>query len=92
MRFLLRAKIPSEAGNQMVQDPIPLKKLEQYINKAKSEATYFYEADGNRTVDFIVDIDSAEQIPILLRSPCGTNKSAAIPTQNGNRYYSHPQF
>lgn len=65
MRFLIRAKIPTEAGNQMVQDPNLLKKLEEYINKAKSKATYFYEADGNRSVDFIVDIDSAEQIPIL---------------------------
>lgn len=66
MRFLIRAKIPTEAGNQMVQDPNLLKKLEEYINKVRAEATYFYEADGNRVTDFIVNIDSADQIPVVV--------------------------
>jgi hypothetical protein len=65
MRFLIRAKIPTEAGNQMVQDPNLLLKLERYINKVKAEATYFFEADGNRVAAFIVDIQSADQIPVL---------------------------
>jgi hypothetical protein len=34
-RFLIRAKIPTEAGNKMVQN---LKNLEEYMNKAKPEA------------------------------------------------------
>jgi hypothetical protein len=65
MRFLIRARIPTEAGNKMVQDPNFLKKLEEYINKVKAEATYFFEADGNRIAAFIVDIQSADQIPII---------------------------
>jgi hypothetical protein len=65
MRFLILAKIPTEDGNKMVQDPSLLRKLEKYINKAKSEATYFFEADGNRVACFIVDIESADQIPVL---------------------------
>jgi hypothetical protein len=40
----------------MVQNPNFLKKLEEYINKVKAEATYFFEADGNRVAAFIVDI------------------------------------
>lgn len=65
MRFLLFAKIPTEDGNKMVQDPKFLEKIEKYINKVKAEATYFFEADGNRVASFIVDIESADQIPIL---------------------------
>lgn len=65
MRFLIHAKIPTEDGNKMVQDPNFLRKLETYINKVKAEATYFFEADGNRVAAFIVDIQSADQIPIL---------------------------
>jgi hypothetical protein len=61
MRFLILAKIPTEDGNKMVQDP----KIEKYINKVKAEATYFFEADGNRVASFIVDIESADQIPVL---------------------------
>ena len=48
MRFLIRANIPTEDGNKMVQDPKFLEKLEKYINKIKAEATYFFHADGNR--------------------------------------------
>ena len=48
MRFLIRARIPTEAGNKMVQDPNFLKKIEEYINKIKAEANYFFESDGNR--------------------------------------------
>ena|SRR5438093_424395 len=65
MRFLIRATIPTEDGNKMVQDPKFLEKLEKYINKVKAEATYFFEAGGNRVATFIVDIESADQIPVL---------------------------
>ena len=65
MRFLIIAKIPTEDGNKMVKDPNLLGKLEKYINKVKAEATYFFEADGNRVASFIVDIESADQIPVL---------------------------
>jgi hypothetical protein len=65
MRFLIRAKIPTEDGNKMVQDPNFLEKLEKYINKVKAEAAYFFEADGDRVAAFIVDIQSADQIPVL---------------------------
>ena len=65
MRFLIIAKIPTEDGNKMVQDPNLLEKLEKYINKVNAEATYFFEANGNRVASFIVEIESADQIPIL---------------------------
>jgi hypothetical protein len=65
MRFLIHARIPTEDGNKMIQDPNFLRKLETYINKVKSEATYFYEANGNRVAAFIIDVHSADQIPIL---------------------------
>jgi hypothetical protein len=65
MRFLIRATIPTEAGNKMVQDPNFLRKLEEYINKINAEAAYFFEVNGNRIASFIVDIQSADQIPVL---------------------------
>jgi hypothetical protein len=65
MRFLIQARIPTEDGNKMVQDPNFLRKIESYINKIKAEATYFFEANGNRIADFIVDMQSADQIPVL---------------------------
>jgi len=65
MRFLIHASIPTEDGNKMIQDPNFLRKLETYINKVRAEATYFFEANGNRVAAFIVDVQSADQIPIV---------------------------
>jgi hypothetical protein len=65
MRFIDRAKIPTDAGNKMVQDPNFLKKLEDYVNKVKPEASYFFEADGDRVAVFVVDMQSTDQIPSL---------------------------
>ena len=58
MRFLIRAKIPTEAGNKMVQDPNFLKKLEEYMDKVKPEASYFLPIDGHRAAAFIVNLQS----------------------------------
>ena len=65
MRFLIRAIMPTEAGNKAVQDPNFLKNLEDYMNKAKPEAAYFFEAGGDRVAAFVVDIQSADQIPAM---------------------------
>ena len=63
MRFLIRAKIPTEAGNKMVQDPNFLKKLEEYMDKVKPEASYFLPIDGHRAAAFIVNLQSNDQVP-----------------------------
>ena len=65
VRFILRAQIPTEAGNKMVKDPNFIKNVEDYMKKSKAETAYFFEAHGNRTIVFIVDMQSADQIPAL---------------------------
>jgi hypothetical protein len=66
MRFIIRAKIPTEAGNKAVQDPNFLKNLEEYMNKTKPESAYFFDSDGDRTMGFVVDMQSTDQIPSLV--------------------------
>jgi hypothetical protein len=65
MRFIIRAQIPTEAGNKLVKDPNFIKNVEDYLKKSKAETSYFFEAQGNRTIVFIVDMQSADQIPAL---------------------------
>jgi hypothetical protein len=60
MRFLLKAQIPTEIGNKIVQDPNLLKKFEDYINSVKAEAAYFGPNNGHRGLLFIVNMDSAD--------------------------------
>lgn len=65
MKFLVRAQIPTEAGNKMVKNPKFLQNLEDYMKKVNTEAAYFFEAGGNRTFAFIVNMDSADMIPSI---------------------------
>jgi hypothetical protein len=66
MRFLIRAKIPTEAGNKMVQDPNFLKKLEEYMDKVKPEAAYFMPIEGHRAAAFIVNMETNDRGPALI--------------------------
>lgn len=65
MRFIVRAQIPTEAGNKMVKDPNFLQEIEKYIANTKAEATYFFEAGGDRVMVFILDVSSADMIPAI---------------------------
>ena len=66
MRFLIRTRIPTEAGNKMVQDPDFMKKLEDYMNKVKPEAAYFLPIDGHRSAAFIVNMENNSQVPAIV--------------------------
>jgi hypothetical protein len=62
--FLIRAKIPTEAVNKMVQDPNFLKNFEEYMKKVKPEAAYFMPSNGDRLAAFIVNMQSHTPKPI----------------------------
>ena len=63
MRFLIRAQISTDAGNRIVKNPKFIQNLEHYIEKVNAEASYFFEAGGDRTFAFIVNLESADMIP-----------------------------
>ena len=63
MRFLVRAQISTDAGNRIVKNPKFIQNLEDYIKKINAEASYFFEAVGDRTFAFIVNLESADMIP-----------------------------
>ena len=56
MRVLVRAMIPTTAGNKAVKDPNFLKTIEDYTKKYNCEAAYFTEVNGNRTFVFVLDL------------------------------------
>ena len=63
MRFLVRAQISTDAGNRIVKNPNFIQNLEDYIEKVNAEASYFFEAGGDRTFVFIMNLESADMIP-----------------------------
>ena len=56
MRFLVRAQISTDAGNRIVKNPKFIQNLEDYIKKVNAEASYFFEAGGDRTFAFILNL------------------------------------
>ena len=62
MRFIIRAQVPTEAGNRMMKDPNGFKQIESYIQKVRPEASYFFEAAGDRTMVFVVNMDRTDQM------------------------------
>ena len=65
MRFLIRAQLPTEAGNKALKSTKFLQIIEDYIKKTNAEATYFFEAEGERTMVFIINVESADMIPTI---------------------------
>lgn len=65
MRFLVIAHMPTEAGNKAVKDPNMMKNLEDYVNNVKAEAAYFTEVNGERSMFFVVDMQSADMMTVM---------------------------
>jgi hypothetical protein len=65
MRFIVRAQIPTEAGNRMMQNPNGMTEIEAYMKKANAENAYFFEAGGDRTMVFIVNMDRTDQMAVI---------------------------
>jgi hypothetical protein len=65
MRFVVRAVIPTEAGNKMVKDPNFISNMEKYIKANNVAASYFLELNGDRTVVFVMDLQSVDRIPAV---------------------------
>lgn len=65
MRFLVKASMPVEAGNALVQDPNFGKRLESIVNDLKPESVYFAVTGGQRTIYLIVNAADASQTPAI---------------------------
>lgn len=62
MRFIIRAQLPTEAGNRMMKDPNGFKQVESYMESVKPEAAYFFEAGGDGTMVFVINMDRNDQM------------------------------
>ena len=63
MRVLVKASVPTEAGNKMVKRPDFPEMMRGILAELKPEAAYYLAIDGRRTAMFIVNIDNSSQVP-----------------------------
>jgi len=65
MRFIIRAQLPTEVGNKMMENANSLQDLEAYIKNIGAENAYFFEANGDRTMVFIANMERADQMAMI---------------------------
>jgi hypothetical protein len=66
MRFLVKATIPIEAGNNLIRDPKFGKRIKDILEDIKPEAAYFTVDDGQRTIYLVVDLKDASYLPVIV--------------------------
>jgi hypothetical protein len=65
MRFLLKFRIPIEAGNKALDDPEFGNKMQQLLTELNAETAYFTAMEGQRGGYIVVNFDDASKIPVL---------------------------
>ena len=66
MRMLLKASIPTEAGNAGIRDGSMMAKMGSILEDAKPEAVYFFIENGKRTCLMIFDMNEQSQLPAVV--------------------------
>ncbi len=65
MRFLIRAQLPTEAGNKMMENNKIVNDIEAYMASVNSKNAFFLEANGERTMLFVVNMERVDQMPLI---------------------------
>jgi hypothetical protein len=65
MRYLLKFKFDSDAGNSALRDPKFGARIQQYLSDIKSEAAYFTTVNGQRGAYIVIQVKDASEIPAV---------------------------
>ncbi|WP_328383126.1 hypothetical protein OHS81_05980 [Streptomyces sp. NBC_00400] len=68
MRMVLTARIPTQTGNELIQNSQLSKIMESAFAALQPEAAYFTLDEGERTAFFYFDMRESSQMPTLLES------------------------
>ena len=88
MRMLLKASIPTEAGNAGLKDGSMMEKMGSILEDTKPEAVYFFIENGKRTCLMILDMNEQSQLPAVVE-PWFLSMGADItvaPVMNGEDF------
>ncbi|GHF25383.1 hypothetical protein GCM10010218_02580 [Streptomyces mashuensis] len=65
MRTLLRARLDTHAGNEVIRDGTMPDAVQGLLDELKPEAAYFAAMDGGRTCLMVFDLDDPSRIPAV---------------------------
>ena len=63
MRMMMRAQIPTESGNRVIQDGSIQKIIGETMTQLQPEAAYFLAENGKRTVYAFFELEGSSDIP-----------------------------
>ena len=66
MRMLLKASIPTEAGNSGLKSGSLSTQLNSILEDTRPEAVYFYIENGLRTCIVVFDMDATSSLPAVV--------------------------
>ncbi|MCV0366151.1 MAG: hypothetical protein K5798_02660 [Nitrosopumilus sp.] len=62
MRYLVNIQPTINAGKKMIKDLKSIQYLESYIKKINGESAYFYEFEGRKTFEFVIDVPKGSHV------------------------------
>ena len=62
MKLLVTIQPTIKKGKEIVKDLKAIKELEKYYNEINGEAAYFYEFEGRKTFEFVIDVPKPDKI------------------------------
>jgi hypothetical protein len=77
MRMLMKAQIPTEAGNRGIKDGSLPEVIGKFIEMAKPEATYFTTMDGMRTMIAAFDLKALPDV-VRIAEPLFMSVDASV--------------
>ena len=62
MKLLVTINPTVKKGKEMIKDIKAIEKLEKYYKEINGEAAYFYEFEGRKTFEFVIDVPKPDKI------------------------------
>jgi len=62
MKLLVTINPTVKKGKEMFKDIKAIKELEKYYKEINGEAAYFYEFEGRKTFEFVIDVPKPDKI------------------------------
>lgn len=65
MRFLMKVRIPIDAGNTALRNPEFGHKMQELLTAIKAEAACFTTIDGQRGAYIVINMDDTSKMPFI---------------------------
>ena len=66
LKFKLTIQPIKKKGSQMIKNIQAIKKLEKEFNEMNADVSYFYEFEGLKTFEVVIDVPKGADVPAII--------------------------